>query len=118
MSPIAYDSPAPAQAAQGGIVKTPQQQRDEELQRYLMQMGGLNAEQKMQTEAAARAKALRGEVQQGALMDTGRFMVAPSWGASLANSAAKAYTGYQQGQAEDVLQGLPGRRAGVKLPGW
>lgn len=114
MSPIPYDSPAPAQ---GGIVKTPQQIRDEELENYFLQMGGLNAEQKMQTEAAARARALRSELPKGGLMDTGQFMVAPSWGASLANSAAGAYAGYQQGEAEQALKGMPARRAGIKLPG-
>jgi hypothetical protein len=80
-------------------------------------MGGLSAEQEAQEQALARANALRESIPQANLINTGRFLVAPSWGDALSRAAAGMYAGAQQGAAAQALQGIPGRRQQVRLPG-
>ena len=109
---------APDMGAQGGIVESPAQRQRRELQEYLMQMGNLEAEEQTQEQALARAQALRGGVGGLEARPAGSLMVAPSWGEALMKGAGNVYGAYKQGQAQQALGAMPGRRAGVPLPGY
>lgn len=110
-----YDYAGAGKAAQGGIMPAPK--KDDDMLRYLMQMGALSAEEQQNQMALARAQALR---KTGAGLMEGRqigdIYQAPTNFAGIVNAVGQGLGGWNEASAGRGLSRMPGKYQGVPLP--